>query len=63
LHQAGVLIYHLINVSDSFLFGDILTFNMIVSCLELDLVRRFAELARPDKQGTIQADKHCYYVH
>jgi len=45
------------------LFGDIQTFSRTVNCLELILVRRSAELARPDKESTTQADKHCYYVY
>jgi len=49
--------------SDCLLFGNILTFNMTVSCLEVVLVRRSAELARPNKDANTQADKHCYYVH
>jgi len=36
---------------------------MTVSCLDIVLVRRSAELARHDKEETTQADKHCYYVY
>jgi len=40
----------------TFLFGDIVTFNITISCLDVVLVRRSTELLRLDKEAKTQAD-------